>query len=244
MPRKRHIHARQHGRTFTLVELLVVITIISILAGLLLPALSRAREQAKAMSCGSNEKQLGTATVMYTNDFGRYPEPALLWNTPAPGIHQTWTRAMIEGGYMKRLPHNGATNPNNITLELKCPSSTIYTSTIGATIANSYLMTGDNPGFTNTTGIEGKRPAEVRIPSQTISHVENGSTSGCQFTVPDHRYLPGGNLANRLRGIHTRSFNSLFCDSHVKLMRYAEFDGADLADALNNWFRFFEVVNR
>jgi prepilin-type N-terminal cleavage/methylation domain-containing protein len=74
-------------RGFTLIELLVVIAIIAILAAILFPVFARAREQARKITCVSNLKQLGTAVIMYAQDYDEYlpnnwagKKDTMLWN--------------------------------------------------------------------------------------------------------------------------------------------------------------------
>ncbi|MBC8136004.1 MAG: DUF1559 domain-containing protein [Fibrella sp.] len=68
-PTKRPTTGTNRSAAFTLIELLVVIAIIAILAAILFPVFAQAREKARQVSCLSNMKQLGTASMMYVQDY-------------------------------------------------------------------------------------------------------------------------------------------------------------------------------
>jgi prepilin-type N-terminal cleavage/methylation domain-containing protein/prepilin-type processing-associated H-X9-DG protein len=231
MTRLRPLPSR---RAFTLIELLVVIAIIAILAAILFPVFAQAREKARQTQCLSNTKQLGSAYMMYLQDYDETFPPHVTERAAFAGTPDT-ASARAQYSYKTKL----APYVKNEQV-FKCPSAPAwpapapgrwFTADYGNNHNETNLPTASqrawyvaNPdfGFNETTTL-----ASLGAPARFILLGDAGRASGLpsrggMYPQPwsfDDRARPDDQQQGRFLGRHNGGGNIAYADGHAKWVR-------------------------
>lgn len=197
-------------RNFTLIELLVVIGIIAILAGMLLPALSKAREKGRAAKCINNLKQLGLYITMYANDHNGALPPNGNGGTPAAS---PWAAYLYNGKYIPLNNYNLIRCPTYVPQPADGNNSTVAYGARVRGAAASELERLDRY-MKGSLGQAHCNPPSSRV--IITDSVENGATGKirpCSFLDTGATVSTNSNNAVYLR--HSGNANTLMGDGRA-----------------------------